>query len=107
MNGPVHVGKEDKEVKQCYYVTKLPHTSCVLSCSLGYCIFGSLGPRPPPFYLPFAFTIIDGSRRLRNIHHVNDVRWTRGGRRGEGPNFQNNAHDHPFECSTAFTDSRP
>ena len=20
----------------------------------------------------------------------------------EGPNCQNNAHDHPFECSTAF-----
>ena len=23
----------------------------------------SLGPRPPPFYLPFAFTIIHGSGR--------------------------------------------
>ena len=25
---------------------------------------GSLIPRPPPFYLPFAFTIIHGSGRL-------------------------------------------
>ena len=37
------MGKEDKQVKQHYYVTssqKLSHTSCVLSCSLVYCIFG-------------------------------------------------------------------
>ena len=43
MDEPVHVGKEEKQVKQRYYVTspqKLSHTSCVLSCSLGYCIFG-------------------------------------------------------------------
>ena len=37
MNGAVHVGREDKQVKQHYYVTssqKLSHPSCVLSCSL-------------------------------------------------------------------------
>ena len=41
MNGPVHVGREDKQVKQHYYVTssqKLSHTSCVLPCSLVYFI---------------------------------------------------------------------
>ena len=35
---------------------------------------------------------------------------TSGGREdvgGEGPNCQNNAQDHPFECSTAFSSSRP
>ena len=35
---------------------------------------------------------------------------TSGGREvdvgGEGPNCQNNAQDHPFERSTAFSDSR-
>ena len=39
MNGAVHVGREDKQVKEHYYVTssqKLSHTSCVLSCSLVY-----------------------------------------------------------------------
>ena len=43
MNGTVHVGREDKKVKQHYYVPsslKLSHTSCVLSCSLVYCISG-------------------------------------------------------------------
>ena len=42
MNGSVHVGKEDKQVKQ-HYVTssqKLSHTTCVLSCLLVYCVFG-------------------------------------------------------------------
>ena len=36
---------------------------------------------------------------------MNDIRWTRGGRRrgwgGEGSNCQNNALDHPFEHSNA------
>ena len=43
MNGTVHVGREDKQVKQHYYVTssqKLSHTSCVLSCTLVYFISG-------------------------------------------------------------------
>ena len=43
MNGSVHVGREDKQVKQHYYVTssqKLSHTSCVLSCLLVYFICG-------------------------------------------------------------------
>ena len=43
VNGAVHVGREDKQVKQHYYVTssqKLSHTSCVLSCSLVYFISG-------------------------------------------------------------------
>ena len=42
MNGAVHVGREDKQVKQHYYVTssqKSSHTSCVL-CSLVYFISG-------------------------------------------------------------------
>ena len=34
MNGPVNVGREDKQVKQHYYAQKLSHTSCVLACSL-------------------------------------------------------------------------
>ena len=41
MNGAVHVGREDKQVKQHYFVTssqKLSHTSCVLSCSRVYFI---------------------------------------------------------------------
>ena len=45
MNGAVHVGREDKQVKQHYYVTssqKLSHTSCALSCSLVYFISGLL-----------------------------------------------------------------
>ena len=43
MNGAVHVGGEDKQVKQHYYVTpaqKLSHTTCVLPCSLVYFISG-------------------------------------------------------------------
>ena len=43
MNKAVHVGREDKQVKQHYYVTsspKLSHTSCVLSCSRVYFISG-------------------------------------------------------------------
>ena len=51
----------------------------------------SLVPRPPPFFaLRFAFSIIHGSGRAGktgkagNSYHVNDVRWTRGGRRGGG-----------------------
>ena len=42
VNKSVHVGKEDKLVKW-HYVTssqKWSHTSCMLSCSLVYCIFG-------------------------------------------------------------------
>ena len=52
----------------------------------------SLGPGPSLFDLPFTFTIIHGMGRSRklnrgrpgSIHHVNDVRWTRGGRKGGG-----------------------
>ena len=43
MNGAVHLEREDKQVKQHYYVTssqKLSHTSCVLACSLVYFISG-------------------------------------------------------------------
>ena len=43
MNGAVYVGREDKQVKQHYYVTssqKLSHTSCVLSSTLVYFISG-------------------------------------------------------------------
>ena len=49
MNEAVHVGGEDKQVKQHYYVTsllKLSHTSCVLSCSLVYfisCLSADMG----------------------------------------------------------------
>ena len=50
----------------------------------------SLVPRPPPFFvLRFAFSIIHGSGKRGRpglIHHVCDVRWTRGERRGEGHN---------------------
>ena len=35
------------------------------------------------------------------------VKWTQGGRRGEGPNYQNNAEDHPFERCTSLSGSRP
>ena len=38
MNGAVHVGREDKQVKQHYSSQKLSHTSCVLSFSLFYFI---------------------------------------------------------------------
>ena len=49
----------------------------------------SLVPRPPPFYLPFAFTIIHRSRNQKkkpgSIHHVSgrevDIK-------GEGPIFK-------------------
>ena len=34
------MGREDKQVKQYYYVTSSSHTSCILSCTLVYCIFG-------------------------------------------------------------------
>ena len=63
--------------------TRLPHTRIMPSTSLV--------PRPPPFFvLRFAFSIIHGSGRARktgklrpgNTYHVNDVWWTRGGRRG-------------------------
>ena len=40
----------------------------------------SLVPKPPPF----VFTIIHGWWRPGSIHHMNDVRWTWGGRRGGG-----------------------
>ena len=55
----------------------------------------SLVPRPPPFFvLRFSFGIIHGSGRARkrgrpgNTYHVNDVWWTRGGRRGGGVHVQ-------------------
>ena len=51
----------------------------------------SLVPRPTPFFvLRFAFNIIHGGGRHEkrgrpgNTCHVNDVWWTRGGRRGGG-----------------------
>ena len=57
--------------------------------------FASLVPRPTPFFvLRFAFSIIHGGGRVRkrgrpgNTYHVNDVRWTRGGRRGGGAQLQ-------------------
>ena len=40
MNGAVHVGREDKQVKQHDYDKKLSNTSCVLACSLVYFISG-------------------------------------------------------------------
>ena len=49
---------------------------------------GSLVPRPPPFlyFFWFVLNIIHGSGkssekwgRPGNIHHMNDVRWMRGG----------------------------
>ena len=45
----------------------------------------SLVPRPPPFYLPFAFTIIHGSGRPGSIHHVSGREVDVG---GEGPIFK-------------------
>ena len=53
----------------------------------------SLVPRPTPFFvLRFAFSIIHGGERARgrpgNTCHVNDVWWTRGGRRGGGAQLQ-------------------
>ena len=56
------------------------------------CNFSSLVPRPTPFFvLRFVFNIIHGGGRARekrgrpgNTCHVNDVWWTRGGRRGGG-----------------------
>ena len=36
---------------------------------------------------------------------MSDVRWTQGGRKGG--RAKNNAEDHPFERSTAFSGSRP
>ena len=56
----------------------------------------SFGPRPPPFCVfQFAFSIIHGMDLRKKmgrpglIHHVSDIRWTRGGRendvRGKGP----------------------
>ena len=54
-------------------------------------VIPSLVPGPPLFFiLRFAFSIIHGSGKARKMgkawehHHVNDVRWMRGGRRGEG-----------------------
>ena len=49
----------------------------------------SLVPRPTLFFvLRFAFDIIHEEREKRgrpgNTYHVNDVRWTGGGRRGGG-----------------------
>ena len=74
----------------------------------------SLGPRPTPFW---SLVCVHNNTRERKtsdeqgrsgrIHHVNDVRWTRGGCRGGGANYLNNAQDHLFELSTAFLDSRP
>ena len=45
-------------------------------------------------------------RRPGLIHHMNDVRWTRGGYREEGPNCKNNALDHPFKHSNTVLDLR-
>ena len=62
-------------------------------------------PDLPCFDLPFVFTIIHGigkSTKIKTGKASNDVRWTQGRCRGEGPNCQNNAQDHPFERSTAF-----
>ena len=71
-------------------------------------------PGPPPF-LPSiciqnnTWELKSSEKRGRHgsIHHVNDVRWTQNGPRGEGSNCQNNALDHPFERCTTVLDSRP
>ena len=59
------------------------------------CTIISLVPRPLPFFvLRFAFSIIHGIGRARKTGkawehlHVNDVRWTRGGRRGAVPDYK-------------------
>ena len=61
---------------------KCLHTPCILASFPGLpCLFF--------FVLRFAFSIIHGSGRaakngegLGTLYHMNDVRWTRGGRRG-------------------------
>ena len=64
----------------------------------------ALVPSLPHFDLPFAFTIIQKigeklkQERPGSIHHVNDVRWTLGGCRREGPNCQNNIHLSALPC---------
>ena len=70
-------------------------------------------PRPPLFFvLWFAFSIIHGSARARkrgrpvNTYHVNDVRWTQGGRRGGGVRIRNNVLDFIIERFTARQDPR-
>ena len=74
----------------------------------------SLVPRPPLFFvLWFAFSIIHGSRRAAkkrgspgNTYHVNDVWWTRGGRRGGRGTHSNNVLEFIIECSNDSQDPR-
>ena len=77
-------------------------------------LFPSLVPRPPPFLSPICvynntweWKTDEKKWRLESIYHVNDVRWTRGRRRGEGPNCENNTQDNPFEHCNPALDSRP
>ena len=64
----------------------------------------------PFFGLQVSFSIIHGSGRAQirgrpgNTYHVNDVRWMRGGRRGEGPH-SNNILDFTIEHSNDSQDS--
>ena len=66
----------------------MSHTHLVDACSLV--------PRPPPFlffslcsvYYTEAEERRENGEDLGTSYHVNDVRWTRGGRGGEGSAFK-------------------
>ena len=84
-------------------------TWCLFCTSEWFCvILTSLVPRSPPFFvLWFALGIIhESGRAAKNGEGLGilitwiDVRWTRGGCRGEGPNCKKNTLDRLFERST-------
>ena len=70
----------------------------------------SLVTRPPPFLpsiLHNKYTGVEDRGGPESIHHVNDVRWMRGGRKGGVADCQNYTQDHSFEHLTVFSNSRP
>ena len=54
------------------------------------------------------YTADEERGRAGSIHHVNDIRWMRGGHRGGGAQLpkKKNALDHPFKCSIAVLEAQ-
>ena len=79
MNGTVHVGREDKKVKQHNYNVpssqKLSHTSCALSCSLVYFISG--------LFADMGATVISRDSEVIKFYTGHGRGWDTGGKDGK------------------------
>ena len=66
----------------------------VVANSIAIYLTISLVPRPPPFFCSSVFAQYNTRKRHEkwgrpgNTYHMNDIRWTRGGRMGGGVHVQ-------------------